>query len=1241
MLQVFQSDRVEDLVDVLVHHLGVTAPKRAVDRAFHEYRLVVPNANLKQYLTFQIAAKMGVATNLRIETMEQFLESLVPPDEAGEPVAQIVAGATVERLLIGLLSDRALLDRAEMGPVRAFLEAAGSGEGAAEQRERRRYQLARRLAALFREYGYSRKQELLELWRQDRLASQEDPKFKAIFGPTERWQRTLWRALYLPGGALAQAAKQEAKQEAEAGAEPRELIALTDVPDRFENAALAWPDYVHLVGFSYLPPFFKELFGPLGANDEHNAIFYVLSPCLEEWGTVLIGDEDPLVDLDLGESELLSGDELPLALRMWGGPGRDFHRMLMELSDSDITTLEDRVARMQRPDVTLLQRLQRVIRDREDARQVAESSPPLTDRRSLRFMACPSIQRECEIIASEIWEMVTRHPQLRFNDIAVVVQPGERELYQTHLRAAFKQTHAIPHNVIDIDASHSSPVLDAARQVFELPLGGFKRSEVLGVLMHPAVVAQKGAVDPKQWARWCDELSIYHGADHRDHEGTYIKRERFHWQQGLDRLVLGAFMSQPEEEGAQAVALGAEHYLPLETGHGELEQVAALVELAQSLIVRSREVRGESRTLGAWMEHFKGMLSDFVGGEGKRDERMKLQLHRELSAIARADLSPDQAVGYRTAYEFAMAALGGLEDRYGKYLADGVVVSSFKPMRPIPFEVVFVTGLGQGAFPAPTPPDALDLREARRRLSDVSSRDQDFYMFLETLMSTRSRMVLSWVGRDAQTGDELEPASVVLALQEMAAVLEPEGELAPVQARSVRHPLRRYDARYFPQVYEPGAIPEYVAASGVDAIPVQDVAPYEAAAHVDQVERLWPNHHGEAQAEAVVRVNRRALDEALPPGYRPGPGELAAHLGSGPGGSGEEELQTLLKWSVPQVAPEVREGGRVVLQLSELGGFLKCPLQGSAKSRLRLYDEEEDDLLAVEDEPFEPAFLPALSLMRESLAEGLAARDLSEATLEAALRARAEREEMRGHFPSELYYEAAVQRCLQRVLTWRDGLRGVSAEEHPGVEHVRLGSALHRGREPGERVQLEPLVLEVDAGARGVLEVELHGSVTLVGEARASVGFAAGSKASPKYFVREHIEQLALVAAGYTLPEPQVLVVPSVASGAAKLALSVGSAGEARAYLSALVGELLQGVHDYFLPVELVAMVVKAQARGQEVDVAALLERFDPGSRFSETPSTMYGPVKRWFDSSPPSPARIQQIIEARYRYLKPVLGGK
>ena len=118
-------------------------------------------------------------------------------------------------------------------------------------------------------------------------------------------------------------------------------------------------------------------------------------------------------------------------------------------------------------------------------------------------------------------------------------------------------------------------------------------------------------------------------------------------------------------------------------------------------------------------------------------------------------------VGYRIACESLRKSLEGWTETRGHYLADGVVVSPLLEMRSLPFRVVFLCGLGEGRFPAAGGPDPLDLTLANRSAGDVSPRERDKYLFLETLMCAHDQLYLSYVDRDAQTADPLEPSPVV------------------------------------------------------------------------------------------------------------------------------------------------------------------------------------------------------------------------------------------------------------------------------------------------------------------------------------------------------------------------------------------------------------------------------------------------------------------------------------------------
>jgi exodeoxyribonuclease V gamma subunit len=82
-------------------------------------------------------------------------------------------------------------------------------------------------------------------------------------------------------------------------------------------------------------------------------------------------------------------------------------------------------------------------------------------------------------------------------------------------------------------------------------------------------------------------------------------------------------------------------------------------------------------------------------------------------------------------------------------------------MRAIPHKVVVLMGLDAGAFPRQRQRPGFHLLEQQRRLGDPSSGDQDRYVLLESLLSARQHLLISWSNRDERSGEAQEPAAPV------------------------------------------------------------------------------------------------------------------------------------------------------------------------------------------------------------------------------------------------------------------------------------------------------------------------------------------------------------------------------------------------------------------------------------------------------------------------------------------------
>lgn len=989
-IRVAYSNRIERLVDALVDQLD---RDRGLDGIFEPPCVVVPNRNVEMYLRFELADRFGVVGDVAFSTLETWFRDELPGD---------VSPLDEERLtsaIVGYLTTESNLeDDPVMEPVRSYLRAGG-----AEGEALRAHQLAGRLATNFREYGYSRF-EMLAQWTESDELYTSSPEYRR----NERWQRRIWRHLFASDGALARASEEASYQ------------FFTDYWRHFdaENRA-GLPNPVFLFGLSHVAPVFGPIFDRISEVVELR--FFVMNPCREYWEDVIYDEEEELGETPSTEPEtsfLLpvqdrerragrAGEQLsleptsfdaeapigaPLPLRVWGRAGRDHVHMLNRLSGDHFEEYwEDPACDADSGAPTLLEAFQSdVLRFERAADSALDPEPD----GSVRFLRAPGVRRELEAVADAIWQLMREDESLDFNDIAVIVNPRRREEYQMHLEGVFEEVRGIPFNQVDVERGDGSRLLQAIEHLLELPLGEFDRSELGSLLVHPNVIANFEGADAAEWERWCERLAIYHGADAEDHEGTHIDRDLYNWDQGVTRLVLGAFLEgRTDGRGrAKPFELDGEQYLP-ETPAEMAEPRAAghWIELVRRLIGEARIVRSREAALGGWLRWMADWIEEHLAAMGHAEEAELTGYLETLRASAEADLSGlagDGAVPYRAAVEFARSRLASQTYQRGNYLASGVVVSSFLPQRPIPFEAIFMTGLSSEDFPGSSPRTPVDLRTAGWHEGDLWERDRERYMFFETLLSARRRVTCSWVDRDAITGDDLEPSSVVREFQHVLEHYVGEEGLEEL----VRiHPLRRFDGNYF-----------------------------------ENNESLGPTYHPSARAEwRAARLRERALRTLGGPETR----DLDTRRFVDELRRADVDVARTFGFVDPP--PEIREEDvegedrrTRELPYRAFRRFLESPLQGWARYRLGLDRDEDESVLEETAEPFELEPLEERMILSEAF-EDATLEDFEDDAIAGALRREVERAALEGRAPIGAFGRVAEGKLSTVGEAWVSQLRTV------------------------------------------------------------------------------------------------------------------------------------------------------------------------------------------------------------------------
>jgi len=1138
------SNRTEELLAELATRT------RAEQRAdpLVPVRIVVPGESVERYLRFGVARASGIAANLDIALLTRFVAELALSSSG----VRVADAAALEAMALSLLLDDDFISGADLAPVRAYLAAGGDGADAADVR---RVQLAARTGRLLEEYTYSRA-DMLAAWTRGATLD-------ASHAETEAWQRRFYLAMFGAGG-LAEANARHGG--------PR-VVPLPDAVARLDPGTGARLSTVHVFGFSHVARTFHELFERISRSSD--VFVYAMSPCEGFWE-----DVDP---------------RDPAPLHLWGRPGREHVMALNAASGFDHDDRFVDPAAAPGKSASLLLRLQRDILHRERERPVPPGAIDRDD--SIVVLEHTGVRRELEAVASEIWRLVREDETLRFDDIALLFPEAEAESYVAHLPTVFHEAYDLPHAIVGVPVTGESHVAEAIDLLLALPCGRFTRQDVLRIALHPTVVASLDDVDPAGWLAWCDALGIVHGADRADHEGTYIGRDILNWDQGLRRLALGSFMMGDASADGTPFDLGGEAYLPREVPPSQMRDAAGFGLLVRSLVADARFASEAEMTMPEWARWMGTLVETYVTPTGDAEEGDVARCLRRLHGLADIDLG-GRRVGYRVARELARARVTTLRESRG---GEGVVVSTVQAMRPLPFRMIFACGMGEGRFPSPATEDPLDLRWARRREGDISARDRDRYAFLELLLGARERFYASYVARDALTGDPLSPSTVVA---ELTHVLE-RTYGRDAQSLRRRHPLRRWDPRYFADL--PGGSPT----------------------------SLGTMHLPEARAESRMLALRAHLERL---GARVDREEVEARAQREPDWALLAERLGLAR--MPDGVPFAE--GRVVVPMYALVKFLEFPLQGWARFRVGLDDPEEDDGMALEDEPFETPRREETLLLRSVLLEARG-RSVEEA-YDAVVRDR----ELRGAGPSGVFAQGERESHLATLSAWTSELARWDVPRD-SIEVHRFGPA-------GEHAQADQvhdaLALDVDvvdsSGVMRVVRAEIGGRTLPLGaDAGTSViSLMRGQETASEDWaradedrssLRAFVDHAVLSASGVASDRPHasltVLATPDGPATRRKVFRAL-SRDEATAWLRTLVRDLLGGPHAYFLPCEAVFVHRRRAPLGS---VTPFVDEARAKLRDSDGPPALrsaYGPVPRTHEHPAPTEQDARAMIERRFGAL-------
>ena len=1028
MPRLHYSNHLESLIVPLAQELDKRDPFDTAD-------IVVPNFSLEKWISLKLAQICGIAANLRFITLEKAINEGLQQNLSGRHYT-LLKPETIQCLLLEVLREKLETSDPLWLPVRGYLTP--QTKIRPEAAEHRIYQLAGRLTHLFLEYEFSRNEELLNSWLDGQNAVDQDPL------GTESWQRILWTELFGADGKIPRH-NQNARQSVSEEFQP-ELFTLTqlyricqDKPNQ-QNATFN-KESLHVFGVSYLSRFHQKALTEQLAHvrDIH---VYALNPCMEFWEDIQslgeskaavlrsletdrnrFSNQKSLSETEIALGELFQDENDNPFLQAWGRPGRENMRLLNQWSDWNFTPwfVEKGVSTTltedaENPQPNVLKQLQEDILFREPRRL---KSLELEQDESLMVLACANPRREVEAVASLIWDWIRRDPDLRLNECAVIVH--DMNLYQHQIEQVFESIYNLPYHLIDGISGSAGRLEDAANSLLGLCFTEYSRHDLFSLLKNPCFLGKfedgmptgksfpGEALQIEKWLEWADELNVFYGIDNESQEAQgylHLEQDIYHWEQAFRRLTLGEMVTAPVETGF--ISISNQQLVPADLPEEWGEEAARFMLIVRSLIADTRDLPKWKMSGKEWGRYLRILLKTYLKPLEQADEEAFQNLLRNVLAIRDLDLAQEDArkFSFSTIYEFFKQKQQSATLQRGHYLAEGVTVSSFQPMRPIPFKAVFLLGMGEGLFPTPYQRDTLDLRHIpvplspavegqnfrERRLGDVSVTERDRYMFLETLVSTRKHLVLSYVSRNDRTDDELNPSSIIQTL-----VDELGSGYLKARFEKTLHPLKPYSLSYFPELTD-------------------------SESKIFTAKNRLPNYDPAAFRQARVFRTRQLFDQQFPRTGRSGGFQRISPEWLSP-----EVKQSLTENTFRTIAPEsASETNLRTVSFTRLRKFLESPLQSTASHLLRL-DEDEEERGDKIDEPLVLERLSEWSLIRKVWDNALTVRENSSYSKahpewQKLYQLHAQHMELEGEMPSGIFKGAMQTRHLRILKSWQKQL---------------------------------------------------------------------------------------------------------------------------------------------------------------------------------------------------------------------------
>ena len=434
--------------------------------------------------------------------------------------------------------------------------------------------------------------------------------------------------------------------------------------------------------------------------------------------------------------------------------------------------------------------------------------------------ACHSPRRELEAARDALHRFFEDKPDARPSDALVLC--ADWGTYAPLVESVFGAggEGEIPF-ALEGSVLEETPISHSLGALFEFRTNRFEVNAVFALLGVPEIRARFG-IDADGLSVLRDMVrknNIHWGYDDADVDGVLgfegaHEAYPFTWRRGLDRFIADALLG-PREDAEDLVDAGPlGRLLPCGDVEGERARLVGALDAFVKSLAQLRAFLKEPHPAGEWRDRLLRTIGEFYRGDDSSGDELA-GLRRAIvsttadALVARSDGMSAKADDPVPGDVMCAAILEAVQSRGRRVSPPGDAVR-FAPLgngAAVPARFVWICGLNDGTFPRTERRASFDLIGRHPTLFDVTPRDRDASALLKAALGARERLSLSYIGRDIRTNEEVPAAVPLIDLVEW---FRGTGR----EVRTYHHPLQAYSPRYF---MEGDGLPPCYSATNHDA----------------------------------------------------------------------------------------------------------------------------------------------------------------------------------------------------------------------------------------------------------------------------------------------------------------------------------------------------------------------------------------------------------------------------------------